>query len=228
MNTIAHYLDLANHHADATTADIEKLCKTVRTYGFNSAFVNPLHVALARTLIGADGKVGTAISFPLGQDRNDIKIASSLKAISDGADELDIVPNNALLLETNGGALYQRELTEIVSAIRKEKQQTIIKFIIETGLFDALPHAKTIVQTAAMAIKESGADFVKFGTGMGKRGASLEDLRIVKDTVRDTIRIKVAGGIDTYEEALSFITAGASRIGTSKAVLIVTQNKSTL
>lgn len=217
---IARHLDFANHHGSAMAADIQTLCDSVIKHGFHAAFVNPIHVAYAKKILGKSGIVGTVISFPLGQDRVDIKITSALKAIEDGADELDIVPNTASLLSDPKGTSYVEEMVQIVRAIRQENAITIIKFIIETGYLTT-----ELIQTAARLIRDSGADYVKFATGMGPKGATLEDLAIIKDVVGPDMKIKVAGGVDTYQEAVDFIHAGVTRIGTSKALEIISKNQ---
>jgi len=229
---LSSYLDLANHHANATASDIEAICNDVLTYHFNGAFVNPYYISLARSLLARQAKVGTAFSFPLGQDTLDMKVRSAVECVNLGADELDIVPNNALLI-TNEQDIYLNEMKRIVSAVRELGKGTIVKFILETGYFyprkpeDMTPDLKTkgdeLIRTGATLIKEADADFVKICSGMGLRGASLDDVRLVKEVVGDTMRIKVAGGIDTLTEAQSFIAAGANRIGTSKAVEIMKQ-----
>lgn len=101
----------------------------------------------------------------------------------------------------------------------------IVKFILDPGYFDSLPDKKERMQDAARLIQQSGADFVKIGSGMGPRVPEVQDVTIVREAVGPEMKIKVAGGIDTLEEAERFIAAGANRIGTSKAVDIVTQNK---
>lgn len=204
------------------------------SYGFNAAFINPYWVVLAKTTLAGRAKVGTAISFPLEQDTTESKISASLGAVKDGADELDIVPNNALLLDQNMNT-YQMQLTQIVSSIRAVRKEIIIKFILETGNLSPLPTLSPTPQevkqenerimAGAKCILEFGADFMKICSGMGRRGASLNDVRIVKEVVGNTpIKIRVAGGIDTFEEAMSFLTAGAHRIGTSHAVKIIEQS----
>jgi deoxyribose-phosphate aldolase len=218
IHELAHHLDFANHHPNTTAGDIQTLCDHVIKYGFHAAFVNPIHVALAKKILGKSGIVGTAISFPLGQDRVDIKITAALKAIEDGADEMDIVPNTASLLSDPKGTSYLEEMVQIVRAIRQTNAVTIVKFILETGYMTG-DHIKL----GARLIKDSGADYVKFATGMGPKGATLEDLAIVKEVVGPDMKIKVAGGIDTYDEAISFINAGVTRIGTSKAIEIITK-----
>lgn len=220
ISSLASYLDFANHHANATTSDIEKLCADVITFGFNSAFVNPCHVVTAKKFLNGKARLGTAISFPLGQDELTIKINASLSAVKNGADELDIVPNLALLLEKKDTE-YLDEMKQIVTSVKNLRKEVIVKFIIDTGYLDPLPDAKERLQIAAKLIRESGADFVKICSGLGLRGASLTDLALVKKAIGDTIKIKVAGGIDTYEEAIAFISGGADRIGTSKAKEII-------
>ncbi|MBI5620216.1 deoxyribose-phosphate aldolase [Candidatus Gottesmanbacteria bacterium] len=230
---IAAHLDLANHHAGATPEDVKEVCANVLKYGFNGAFVNPCYISLAKATLGDRAKVGTAFSFPLGQDTIEMKLFAAREAIRLGADELDIVPNNGLLLTDNGLGQYRDELRAIVEAVRTERTEAVVKFIIETGLFladeqtangDERDRGEFLIKRAAEAILASGADFVKICSGMGKRGASLNDVRLVKEAIGNApIKIKVAGGIDTIEEAKGFLAAGADRIGTSKAVEIMDQ-----
>jgi len=222
IHELAHHLDFANHHPNATARDIQTLCDHVIKYGFHAAFVNPIHVALAKKTLGKSGVAGTAISFPIGQDRVDIKITAALKAIEDGADELDIVPNTASLLSDPKGTSYLEEMVQIVRAIRQTNAVTIIKFIIETGYLTS-----PLIQTAARLIHDSGADYVKFATGRGPKGATLEDLALIKEVVGPDMKIKVAGGVDTYQEAVDFINAGVTRIGTSHAIEIIQNLPST-
>lgn len=217
IHELARHLDFANHHANATQDDITSLCHLVIQHGFHAAFVNPIHVAIAKKTLGKSGTVGTVISFPLGQDRVDIKITTALKAIEDGADELDIVPNTANLLSDSKGTSYLEEMVQIVRAIRQTNAVTIIKFILETGYMTEYQ-----IKLGARLIHDSGADYVKFTTGMGPKEATLEDLAIIKEVVGPDMKIKVAGGVDTYREAIDFIEAGVTRIGTSHAVEIIT------
>lgn len=223
--SIAPHLDLANHHASATPADIKNICASVVKYGFNGAFVNPCYIALAKEKLGDRAKVGTAFSFPLGQDTLEMKIFAARESIRLGADELDIVPNNGLLLMDNGFGQYRDELRLIVESAKTARNDIVVKFIIETGLF--IVDEEFLIKRAAEAILASGADFVKICSGMGQRGASLDDVRLVKEAIGTApIRIKVAGGIDTIEEVKNFLAAGAHRIGTSKAVEIMEQSSS--
>lgn len=218
--TLAKYLDLANHHQEATPEDIRQLCQKVKEDHLHAAFVNPFYVPLAKDCLKeVNGLVGTVIAFPLGQETKDIKILSAMKAVKDGADELDISLNIGLFKAGKNQEVLE-EMKAILSSVKEIKKTTIIKFIIETGLL-----SEEQIKKASALVLESGADFVKICSGMGPRGASLKDVELVKNVVGDKIKIKVAGGIDTLEEALAFIKAGVERIGTSKAVEILEELK---
>lgn len=212
MLKLSSYLDLANHHADATPDQIKQLCANVIKYKFNAAFVNPLYVPFAKSL---GVKVGTVISFPLGQDALDIKLAAAKKAAADGADELDISANVALF-KTAYWDQAAAEMTQLVTAAKAVNSHIIIKFIIETGYLTS-----NEIKQASVCVLNAGADFVKTCSGMGPRGATREDVRLIRQAVGNKIKLKVAGGIATHAQALAFIQAGTDRIGTSKAVEIV-------
>lgn len=208
----AKYLDLANHHQDATWADIQKICQSVLEYGFNSAFMNPCYVREAKDYMQGKGKVGTVVSFPLGQELLEVKLETVRKALRDGADELDVSLNVGYFKEGKW-AVSEEEMKEIVRQVREIKEEAIVKFIIETGCLTSEE-----VKKASELVLESGADFIKTCSGMGPRGATLEDVDLIKSAIGEKIKIKVAGGIDTLEEALAFLDRGAVRIGTSHAV----------
>lgn len=211
---LAGYLDLANHHQEATPEKIKELCQAVQQHGFHSAFVNPCYVVLARELL-AGGVVGTVVAFPLGQETQDIKVVAVMKAVKDGADELD-VSMNVGLFKAGKDEEVLAEMKAVVTAAKEIKKATLVKFIIETGCLTGEE-----IKKAAALVLQAGADFVKTSSGWGPRGASLEDVDLIKSVVGGKIKIKVAGGIDTYEEAISFIEKGVDRIGTSHAIEIV-------
>jgi len=159
--------------------------------------------------------VGTVISFPLGQEMKDIKVLSAIEAVNQGANELDISMNVGLFKEGKTD-LVLAEMETIVKVVKTLKKSTLVKFIIETGLL-----TEEEIKKASQLVLKSGADFVKTCSGMGPRGASLKDVELIKSMVGGRIKIKVAGGIDTYQEAIDFINAGVDRIGTSKAIEIL-------
>lgn len=212
---LAHYLDFANHNPDATRADIGFLVSKVEEFGFNSAFVNQFYVPEVKKLSEGGIKVGTIISFPLGQDFLDTKIMAVENCTKAGADELDISLNVSLIKEGHWDQSLE-EMKRMVDAARNIHANIIIKFIPETGYLTDLE-----IQQTAELILTSGADFFKTCSGMGPRGATVEDVLLVKQAIGDGLKIKVAGGIATTEQAISFIEAGASRIGTSHALDII-------
>ena len=209
LHPIAAYLDFANHAANATPGDIEKLCADVITYGFHAAFMNTCYISLARSHL-AKLKIGTVISFPLGQDTVAAKVAAVNEAVQLGADELDIVPNSGLFTFD--------ELQALVDSARMPGKPVIVKFILDPGY--CTPDE---LSTRAKLIQRSGADYIKIGSGMGPRNPTLEDVHIVREAVPE-MKIKVAGGITTYKIANMFIDAGVTRIGTSHAKEIIAQS----
>lgn len=215
MKNIAHFLDFANHHPNATHKDIEKLCDVVMQYKFNATFVNPCYITYAKEYSKEKVKVGSVISFPLGQEIFSIKIASVKEAVHAGADEIDVSLNVGLIKEGKWENLLDT-MTEIILTARGINQNIITKFIPETGYLTN----HEIQKTAEIMVK-SGADFFKTCSGLGPRGASVEDVKLVRAAVGSAIKIKVAGGISTLQQACAFIEAGADRIGTSHAPEIV-------
>ncbi len=174
QRTLALYLDLANHHPETSEKEVRDLCQAVKKYGFHSAFVNPYWIKLARQLLGAKATVGTVISFPLGQETKDIKVLSAIEAINQGANELDVSMNVGLFKEGKDDQVLA-EMEAIVNATKQLKKSVLVKFIIETGLL-----TNEEIKKASELVLKSGADFVKTCSGMGPRGASLEDIKIIK------------------------------------------------
>ena len=208
------HLDFANHHQNSTESDIRILCTKVLKYRFNSAFVNPSHVMLARKILGKKAKVGTIVSFPLGQDSKKSKIVSAIDSAKAGADELDVSMNVGLFKENK--KLCLEEMKKIVKTVKKTKEKIIIKFIIETGYLNS----KEIAEASKMVVL-SGADFVKTCSGYGPRGASINDVKTIRNAIGKFFPVKVAGGITNTKQTLAFLKAGANRIGTSHAIEIV-------
>ena len=212
---IAKYLDFANHHPDATPEQIKKLCQNVVKFGFHSAFVNPCYISLAKEYLEDKFPVGTVISFPLGQDTRDGKVLLAIETTRKGADELDVMMNVGLFKAGKYKEVLE-EMRAVNLAAKETRRNVIVKFIIETGFL-----TDEEIKKASELVLKSGADFVKTCSGWGPRGAKLEDVKLIREAIGDKIKIKVAGGIDTYQEAVDFIDAGAARIGTSKAIEIV-------
>lgn len=216
MINIAAQLDLANHHPNATEADITDICEKVKKYGFNSAFVNPYFIQFAKAL---GVKVGTVISFPLGQETFSVKTGCAESYASLGADELD-VSLNVGFIKSGEWADSLVEMKAVVEEAKRVNPKIIVKFIPECGYLTA-DEIKKIAEMMA----DTGADFFKTCSGMGPRGAILDDVRLVRQAIGQKLKIKVAGGVENFEQAKSFIDAGADRIGTSHAVEIVEGSK---
>lgn len=214
---IAPYLDFANHHQDSTHKDIEELCTKVLKYGFNSAFVNPYYIKFAKEKLSGKAKVGTVVSFPLGQELQHIKVGCAQEAVAQGADEIDVCLNVALIKEANWDESFA-EMEAIVDGVKNMKKEVIVKFIPEVGLL-----TPDEIKKVATLIADSGADFFKTSTGGADaaRAPEVNDVKLVREAVGNRLRIKVVGGIATFEQAKAFIDAGADRIGTSHAVEIV-------
>lgn len=213
---LAKKIDHANHSAQSTEDDIKKLCDQVKKYGFNAAFVNSCWVNFAQNQLGDEAKVGTAISFPIGQDSTASKISAVIRAIGDGADEIDI-STNVGWLKSGQFQKYLDELKEIVTAAKIENDSVVIKFIVEAIFLTDEELAK-----AAKLVLESKADFIKTTSGFGPRNAKVEFVEKIRQAVGNKIKIKAAGGIHSREEAEKYFQAGADRIGSSAGVAIIT------
>ncbi len=211
---LARYIDHTNLKPEATPADIERLCEEARRHHFASVCVNPCYVPLCKhDLAGSGVHVGTVVGFPLGATNGDQKVFEAKTALRDGADEIDMVINVGFLK----AGLFDEVRKEIARVANILGGKAILKVIIETCLL-----SDEEKQRACLLAKEAGADYVKTSTGFNKGGATLEDVRLMRDTVGPQLGVKAAGGIRDAATALAMIRAGANRIGTSSGVAIVT------
>jgi len=200
--------------ADATPAEVERLCREAREYGFASVCVNSGHVRLcAGLLAGSPVKVCSTVGFPLGAMSTWAKVQETTRAIDDGAREIDMVMNIGML-KSGRREIVQDDIRAVVEAAHP--RQAIVKVILETGLL------QDEEKVAACAIaQQAGADFVKTSTGFGHGGATVADVALMRKTVGPAMGVKASGGIRTREDALALIKAGASRLGASAGVHIV-------
>jgi deoxyribose-phosphate aldolase len=211
---LARYIDHTILKPEATPAEVERVCREALKYHFASVCVNPVFVPMvARKLAGSDVAVCSVVGFPLGATSTGSKVCEAELAIAKGAIEIDMVIAIGLLKAGKVDAV--REDIAAVAAVC-HAQGALLKVIIETAL---LTREEKI--TACELCKEVGADYVKTSTGFAKGGATLEDVALMRETVGPEIGVKAAGGIHTYEETLSMIEAGATRIGASRGVSIV-------
>lgn len=193
-------IDHTNLKPTMTRLDLVKLCAEAKKYQFWSVCVNPVWVKLAKK---QGVRVCSVVGFPLGANTLAIKAAEIKQAVKDGADEVDMVINQA-------GDIQQE-----VRAAVKAAQGRIVKIIIETCY---LTDKEKIL--AAKLVKRGGADFVKTSTGFGLGGATVEDVRLLRKTVGPDFGVKASGGIKTREQAEAMVKAGANRIGTSSGIEI--------
>jgi deoxyribose-phosphate aldolase len=209
---LARYIDHTLLKPEATAKDIEQLCAEARTHQFYAVCVNGCHVALARDrLEDSDVKVGTTVGFPLGAMESDVKRFETEAAIDAGAHEIDVVLNIGWLMEGREPHLL-RELRDIVEAADERP----VKVIIEAALLSREQKVR-----ACDIIVEAGARFVKTSTGFGSAGATIEDVKLLRQIVGPKFGVKASGGIRDTATALAMIEAGATRIGTSNGVAIV-------
>lgn len=213
---IAALIDHTLLKANATPEQVRHLCQEAREYKFASVCVNPVYVKLAaEELRGSVVDVCSVIGFPLGATPTAVKLYESRQAITDGADELDMVINIGALKAGERDAV-QTEIAELADAAHEKG--SILKVIIECAL---LSDKEKVL--ACLLAKAAGADFVKTSTGFSTGGATASDVMLMRQTVGPTMGVKAAGGIRSYADVLTMVEAGASRIGASAGVKIVAQ-----
>jgi deoxyribose-phosphate aldolase len=211
---LARYIDHTLLKPEASREQIDKLCEDAVEYGFYSVCVNTTWTAYcARRLRGKGVKVCTVVGFPLGAMDSRAKSFETRNAIENGADEIDMVMNVGAL---KSGDLKTVE-EDIRWVLRACRQNTILKVIIENAL---LTDEEKVL--ACQVAKRAGAHYVKTSTGFASSGATVQDIALMRRTVGMEMGVKAAGGVRSYEDALAMIQAGASRIGASSSVAIVT------
>ena len=211
------YIDHTLLKADATKDRIIKLCNEAKEQHFRTVCVNPCWISLCKELLaGSDVGVCCVIGFPLGANSTATKAFEAKDAIKLGADEVDMV--------INIGKLIDNDLDYVINDIKACKEAVgdhVLKVIIETCL---LSDEQKV--TACKCIKEAKADFVKTSTGFSISGANLHDVKLLKDTVKDELLVKAAGGVKTHQDLLDMIANGADRIGTSSGVALISDKPS--
>ncbi|HKL95171.1 MAG TPA: deoxyribose-phosphate aldolase [Haploplasma sp.] len=206
------YIDHTKLGANVSLEQIDQLIKEAKQYDFKSVCVNPIWVKYAKEqLANSDVLVCTVIGFPHGTHTPLVKTQEALDAVINGADELDVVINVSALKQKQ----YDVILDELSGVVIASGDRTV-KVIIETCYLTK----EEIVKACELSL-EAGAAFVKTSTGFGTGGATVEDVKLMKETVKDAALVKASGGVRTNSDALTMIEAGASRIGTSNGVDIV-------
>ena len=202
--------------ATATFEDIEKLCEEARFHNFKSVCVNPANVAYASNLLeGSDVLVCTVVGFPLGANTKAVKVLETVDAIKNGADEIDMVINVGKAKEHD----YDYIEKEIRSVVAASGDKTV-KVIIETCYL-----TDDEKEACCLAAKKAEADFVKTSTGFGTGGATKEDIALMRKTVGPDMGVKASGGVRSYEDLMTMVEAGATRIGASAGIAIMEKAK---
>jgi deoxyribose-phosphate aldolase len=217
MENISKLIDHTLLKPQATSSEIEKLCEEAKQNQFASVCINPFYVSMAsRLLEDTNVKVCTVIGFPLGASTSAVKAWEAADAVRNGADEIDMVINIGALKDRNDEAVQ-----EDIAAVVRVAEDRIVKVIIETCLLTEEEKIR-----ACRLSKEAGARFVKTSTGFSTGGATMEDVRLMKSVVGDSLEVKASGGVRNRDTMIQMVAAGASRIGTSNGVLIVTDGES--
>lgn len=214
---IARLIDHTLLRPDATVREIEALCSEAVQFGFHSVCVHPFFVPLSKGILSGSGvKVTSVIGFPFGMTLTQVKVYEALETAAKGCDELDIVMNIGMA-KSGAWAEVEKDLSDVISATRG----IVHKVIIETCYLSGEEKRK-----ASEIAAGAEAEFIKTSTGFGTGGATVEDVRLIREVVGVRCGIKASGGIKTVFQVRELIEAGATRIGTSAGVEIVTSNKS--
>lgn len=215
MENMNKYIEHTLLKQDASEKDLINLFDEAKEHNFLGVCINPCYVKLAKNhLKGTDVKIITVIGFPLGANATEVKVFETQKAISDGADEIDMVINGTKLKDDDKDFIVNE-----IKAIKQACGSHNLKVIIETDLLNR----DEIIRACKYAVL-GGADFVKTSTGFvkGGVGAKVEDVELMHKTVKNAgVQVKASGGIRDRETAIKMIEAGAVRLGTSSGVKII-------
>ncbi|MFQ1007284.1 deoxyribose-phosphate aldolase [Gilliamella apicola] len=218
---LSQLIDHTNLKPDATKAMMEKLCQEAKNYHFKMVAINQVQSQLCAQLLKGTGvDIGAAIAFPLGQTTIASKCFETQNAIENGATEIDYVIN---ISELKAGNLHyiEDEMTQIVKICR---QHNVISKVIFENCY-LTDEEKIALCKIAVKVKP---DFIKTSTGFGTSGATIEDVKLMKNQVGDAVKVKAAGGIRSADTFKKMIAAGAQRIGTSSGIAIIDELKQEL
>ena len=209
---IAKMIDHTMLKADATKDTILRYCEEAKDNGFASVCVNSSYVALvAKTLKGSGVHTCTVVGFPLGAMSTKAKAFEAKQAVEDGACEVDMVLHIGALKDKD--YLYVKE---DIRAVVMASKPALVKVILETCLLN-----KEEIRIASALSEEAGADFIKTSTGFSTGGATVEDIKIMKESVSPKMKLKASGGIRSREFAEELIAAGANRLGVGNGLLLL-------
>lgn len=210
---LSKYIDHTLLKPEVTKEQILQLCREAKEYDFAAVCVNPTWVKLcAEQLAGTDVKVATVVGFPLGAATPEVKAFETKQAVGQGATEIDMVLNIGAL-KSGEKDLVKRDIASVVQAAGN---LAIVKVILETGVLTD----QEIIEASKISV-DAGAHYVKTSTGFGPGGATVHHVKLMRETVGPNIGVKASGGVRDLETAKAMIEAGASRIGASAGVSIV-------
>jgi len=214
----AQRIDLAVLRPDSTREDVLKGCEEAKRWCVKSLVVLPFWLELiVKELEGSEVAPSTVIAFPFGAETTEVKAATARWAVQVGADELDMVM--AIGQFKSGNYDYvKRDIQAVVEEAKSARSDVIVKVIIETGYL-----TDEEKRLAAQLVEAAGADFVKTCTGFGPKGATVEDVRLLRQSISERVKVKAAGGIRTWQQMKALLDAGADRIGTSSASAILSE-----
>ena len=210
------YIDHTNLKNTATLKDIEKLCNEAIKYKFASVCIYPYYVSLASSLLkGSNIEVCTVIGFPSGMSTTEVKVYEAINAIENGATEIDMVINISAL-KNKDYEYIKNEIEEVRDAIDGK----VLKVIIETCLL-----SKEEIIKMTEICNETYVNFIKTSTGFSEYGARVEDVELINSNKNEVLEIKASGGIKDIDKIEAMIKAGATRIGTSSGVSIMSKEE---
>lgn len=215
---MAQRIDLAVLKPDATRDDVLKGCEQAKAWRLKALIVLPCWLeVIVRELEGSGVAPGVVIAFPFGAEATEVKTASAVWAVRTGAVELDMVMAIGRL-KSGDEAYVRADIAAVVDAAKSLRNDVVIKVILETGFL-----TDNEKRRAAHLVEAAGADFVKTSTGFGPSGATVDDVRLLRQSVSERVGVKAAGGIRTYDQAKALLDAGATRLGTSSAATILAE-----
>lgn len=212
---IFNHVDHTVLAACSTWKDVKQLCEEAAEYHMASVCIPPSFVKQAKDTYGDKVTVCTVIGFPLGYNTTQTKVFEAKDAISNGADEIDMVVNLGWVKEGNFDAV-----TTEIRQLKDVAGDKVLKVIVETCYL-----TEKEKENLCKCVTNAGADFIKTSTGFGTAGAKIEDIELFKKQIGPDIKIKASGGIRSYEDFVHYLEAGCERLGTSSAMEVYRQNK---
>lgn len=216
LEQVAKTIDHSILKPDFLTKDIEEGCALALKYDVATVCIRPMDVALtAKLLKGSDVLVATVIGFPHGTTTTAAKVAEAVDAVRNGAVELDMVLNISALL-SGDYELVESDIRAVVEAARAELATVSIKVIFETAYLN-----DELIVKACNLVESAGADYVKTSTGFAHEGATLHNVKLMKQTVGDRLKVKSSGGVKTLDQLIDYMDAGVTRSGCSATAAVL-------